>query len=113
MVTEKEVLSALHELYKRVGTQSKLAELAGITQSTINAYLGGKAKIENMPVGIFLRLFRDMKIDYFGDSSDRPEDAIRQELLRIYDQLDLTGKTRLLALAAANFGEGLREETKK
>ena len=66
MVTEKDVLSALQELYKRVGTQSKLAELAGITQSTINAYLGGKAKIENMPVGVFLRLFRDIR-------AERPE----------------------------------------
>lgn len=113
MITENEVLSALHELYSRVGTQAKLAELAGITQSTINAYLGGKAKIENMPVGVFLRLFRDMKIDYFGDSTGMPEDTIRKELLHIYDQLDLTGKTRLLAMAAANFGEELRRETKK
>lgn len=113
MVTEKEVLAALQELYSRVGTQAKLAELAGITQSTINAYLGGKAKIENMPVGVFLRLFRDMKIDYFGDSTGMPEDTIRKELLHIYDRLDLTGKTRLLAMAAANFGEDLRRETKK
>lgn len=110
MVTEKEVLAALQELYSRVGTQARLAELAGITQSTINAYLGGKAKIENMPVGVFLRLFRDMKIDYFGDSTGMPEDTIRKELLLIYDRLDLTGKTRLLALAAANFGEDLRRE---
>ena len=112
MITENEVLSALHELYSRVGTQAKLAELAGITQSTINAYLGGKAKIENMPVGVFLRLFRDMKIDYFGESTSMPEDTIRKELLHIYDQLDLTGKTKLLAMAAANFGEELRKETK-
>ena len=37
---------------------------------------------------------------------------IRKELLHIYDRLDLTGKTKLLALAAANFGEDLRRETK-
>ena len=109
MVTENEILIALQELYKRVGTQKKLAELAGITQSTINAYLGGKAKIENMPVGVFLNLFRDMKIDYFGDSTGSPEDAIRKELLSIYDQLDLTGKTKLLAMTAANFGEKMKQ----
>lgn len=112
MISESEVLTALQELYKRVGTQKKLAELAGITQSTINAYLGGKAKIENMPVGVFLRLFRDMRIDYFGDAVGKPEDAIRKELLHIYDRLDLTGKTKLLALAAANFGNELKEEGK-
>ena len=112
MVTENEILIALQELYQRVGTQKKLGELAGITQSTINAYLGGKAKIENMPVGVFLKLFRDMKIDYFGNSAGCPDDTIRKELLAIYDNLDLTGKTKLLAMAAANFGEKLREETK-
>ena len=112
MVTETEVMSALKELYKRVGTQSELAKLAGITQSTINAYLGGKAKIENMPLRVFLRLFRDLKIDYFGDSTGRPEDTIRKELLDLYDRLDLTAKTRLLTMAAANFGDGLKKETK-
>ena len=113
MVTEKEISSALHILYKRVGTQSKLADLAGITQSTINAYLGGKAKIENMPVGIFLHLFRDMQIDFFSCSTGKPEDAIRNELLQIYDQLELSDKTRLLALTAANFGIKLKTEPEK
>lgn len=113
MVTENEILIALQELYQRVGTQKKLAELAGITQSTINAYLGGKAKIENMPVGVFLKLFRDMKIDYFGNSTGCPDDTIRKELLAIYDNLDLTGKTKLLAMAAANFGNALKEGLEK
>lgn len=113
MVTEREVMSALQELYKRVGTQSGLAALAGITQSTINAYLGGKAKIENMPTRVFLRLFRDMKIDFFGESADTPEDAIRQELLHIYDRLDLAEKARLLALIAAYFGDTLKGNSKR
>ena len=112
-MTENDFKIALDELYRREGTQKRLAELAGITQSTINAYLGGKAKIENMPVGVFLRLFRDMKIDYFGDAAGMPEDTIRKELLHIYDRLDLTGKTKLLAMVAANFGDELRRETKK
>ena len=57
MVTENEILIALQELYKRVGTQKKLAELAGITQSTINAYLGGKAKIEKHACWCFFESF--------------------------------------------------------
>ena len=113
MVTECEVMSALQELYKRVGTQSKLAALGGITQSTINAYLSGKAKIENMPTRVFLRLFRDMKIDFFGESADTPDDAIRQELLHIYDRLELTEKARLLALVAAHFGSRRKEKPLK
>ena len=64
MIEENEILGALKELYRREKTQKALAELAGITQSTINAYFSGKAKIENMPVGVFLKLFRNMKINY-------------------------------------------------
>jgi len=71
MIDKNDILQALKELYRRVGTQSGLAELAGITQSTINAYLNGKAKIENMPLGVFLKLFREMKIDFFGELPSR------------------------------------------
>ena len=49
---ENDIYAALQELYRREGTQKRLAELAGITQSTINAYLSGKAKVENMPLGV-------------------------------------------------------------
>ena len=113
MVDSQEIFSALQQLYEKEGTQAHLAELAGITQSTICAYLKGKAKVENMPVGVFLRLFRDMKIDYFGNEVKAQEDAVQKELLAIYNKLDIAGKTRLLALAAANFGEELRKNTKK
>ena len=84
MVSEAEIQEALRGLYNRVGTQKKLAELAGITQSTINAYLSGKAKIENMPVGVFVKLFRNMKIDYFGEmTGNSVDDSIKKQLLHI------------------------------
>ena len=35
---ENDIRAALQELYRREGTQKKLAELAGITQSTIFAF---------------------------------------------------------------------------
>ena len=113
MVTENDISVALHELYKRVGTQSALAELAGITQSTINAYLNGKAKIENMPVGVFLKLFRNMQIDFFGGRSENSlSDELRAQLLELFDTLDDNGKVRLVTMAAANFGEQIRKETR-
>lgn len=65
-----EIKNALQELYLRLGTQSAMADLAGITQSTINAYINGRAKIENMPLGIFLKLFRDVRIDFFGNQKE-------------------------------------------
>ena len=113
MVKSQEISAALRELYEREGTQNRLARLAGITQSTVCAYLNGKAKVENMPVGVFLRLFRDMRIDFFGQADHTPDDAVKRELLAIYDQLDLSARTRLLALAAANFGDHLRDKTKR
>lgn len=110
---ENDIYAALQELYRREGTQKRLAELAGITQSTINAYLSGKAKVGNMPLSVFLRLFRDMRIDFFGGTTGNPDaDALRDQLLQIFNSLDTAGKARLLAMAAANFGDQLREETK-
>lgn len=106
MIQENDILQALHELYKQVGTQKKLAELAGITQSTINAYLSGKAKIENMPVGVFIKLFRDMNIDYFGEqSADKTIDILKDELISIFDKLDTPEKVSLLSMAATHFGK--------
>ena len=113
MIDENDIQLALKELYQRVGTQSGLAELAGITQSTINAYLNGKAKIENMPLGVFIRLFSDMKIDCFGEKTGNLlTDELKMQLLEIFDGLSDTGKVRLVAMAAANFGEQIRKETK-
>lgn len=113
MIKSDEILSALRELYKREGTQTKLARLGSITQSTISAYLNEKAKIENMPVGVFLRLFRDMEIRYFSTSDQKLDDVVKEELLSIYECLSPTEKTRLLALAAANFGEKLKDTAGK
>ena len=106
MINEKDILQALHILYEQVGTQKKLAELAGITQSTINAYLSGKAKIENMPVGVFIKLFRDMHIDYFGEQSENKTiDALKDELISIFNKLDIPEKISLLSMAATHFGK--------
>lgn len=113
MIESQEILSALQELYTKEGTQSRLAELAGITQSTVCAYLKGKAKVENMPVGVFCRLFRNAEIDYFGEKNNTLDDPVKKELLSLYNSLSPAERTKLLALAAANFGEKLREKTKK
>ena len=108
-MTETEIKIALDELYRRVGTQKGLAALAGITQSTICAYLSGKAKIENMPVGIFLKLFRDIRIDFFGDSTgDAGVDLIRKQLLEVFDSLTPSDQMRCLSLVIANFPDKIK-----
>lgn len=113
MIEPNEIFVALQELYRRKGTQKALAELAEITQSTINAYLGGKAKIENMPVGVFLKLFRDMKIDYFGEKTGNDDSDLRRSMyLKIFDGLSPEDQMRCLAMVIANFPDKIKEETK-
>lgn len=113
MVTENDILIAMRELYGRLGSQQAMADRAGITQSTINAYLNGKAKIENMPVGKFIRLFKEMKIEFFGGTTGNlVVDELRGQLLSIFDSLSDSDKVKMIAMVAANFGEKIREETK-
>ena len=114
MIATNDIRQALQELYRREGTQKKLAALAGITQSTINAYLSGKAQIENMPMGVFLRLFRNAKIDFFGETSDNDNiDLMRNQLLAVFDSLPAEDKMRCLAIVIANFPDKIKKETKR
>ena len=114
MIATNDIRQALQELYRREGTQKKLATLAGITQSTINAYLSGKAQIENMPMGVFLRLFRNAKIDFFGETSDNDNiDLMRNQLLAVFDSLPAEDKMRCLAIVIANFPDKIKKETKR
>lgn len=114
MVSENDISIALKELYARNGTQKALSELAGITQSTINAYLNGKAKVENMPLGVFLRLFRDMEIDFFGGKTvNQSADLMKAQLLELFESLNDIDKLKCITMIAANFGDKIKEETKK
>ena len=109
-MTENDFKIALDELYRREGPQKKLAALAGITQSTINAYLHGKAKIENMPLGVFIKLFRDMRIDFFGDSTGNDSvDRCRKMLLAVFDKLSSDDQLRCLSIVIANFPDQVKE----
>lgn len=110
-MTETDILNALNEAYRRAGTQAALAEKAGISQGRIADYLNGRCAIGNMTVSTLLRLFPEMTIDFFGGkSSNESDNALKEELLRIFDSLDERGKVRLIAMAAANFGERLADE---
>ena len=55
-----------------------------------------------------------MVIDFFGGkSASETDNGLRDQLLEIFNSLDERGKIRMVAMAAANFGEELRRETKK
>ena len=111
--TQEEIFDALKEAYLRAGTQSALASMAGVSQGRIADYLNGRCSVGNMTVSTLLRLFPEMVIDFFGGkSSNETDNALRDQLLEIFNSLDERGKIRMVAMAAANFGEKLREETK-
>ena len=113
-MTENNIKLALNELYRRVGTQQGLASLAGITQSTVCAYLSGKAKVENMPLRVFLKLFRDIRIDFFGENTgDAESDLIRRQLLEVFDALSPEEQINCLSIVIANFPENVKKKGKQ
>jgi len=113
-MTENDILRALGEAYHRAGTQSALASLAGVSQGRIADYLNGRCSVGNMTVSTLLKLFPDMVVDFFGGkSASSADNALKEQLLEIFDSLDERSKIRLVAMVAANFGEKLRQEEGK
>ena len=112
-MTEQDFFEALREAYKRAGTQQRLADQLGLSQSTIAGYFSGRYAVGNMTVSTLIKLFPQMSINFFGgNTGDVSSDGMRAQLLEIFDGLNARGKARLLAMAAANFGDKLKEETK-
>ena len=113
-MTEADVLAALQEAYRRAGTQSALAKCAGISQGRVADYLNGRYSVGNMSVSTLFKLFPEIRIDFFGESRGNPAaDNIRAELLTIFDSLNMADQVHLLAMAAANFGENLKQPVEK
>lgn len=113
-MTENDFITALREAIKRAGTQTELAHRVGISQGTISDYLNGRCSVGNMTITTMLRIFPDMVIDFFGGKSvNQTDNILRDQLLEIFNSLDDRGKIRMVAMAAANFGEQLKKETKK
>lgn len=113
-MSEAEILNALREAYKRAGTQEALARIAGISQGRIADYLNGRYAISNMTVSTLLRLFPDMIIEFFGKKAETPSAELRRaQLLKIFDGLTEEDQLAAIAMMAANFGEKIRQETKK
>lgn len=113
-MTETDVLNALKDACVRVGTQQALADMAGLSQSTISDYLRGRCSVGNMTVSTLLRLFPDMIIEFFGKRAETPSAELRRaQLLKIFDGLSEEAQLAAIAMMAANFGEKIRQETKK
>ena len=111
-MTDDDILEALREAYRRAGTQSALAQKAGVSQGRIADYLNKRYSIGNMTVSTLLKLFPDMVIDFFGGQSATDSDnALRDQLLEIFNSLDERGKIRCLALVIANFPEKVKGES--
>lgn len=113
-MTEHDIFLALKEAVERIGTQTALAQKAGISQSTIADYLRGRCAIGNMTITMLLRLFPDITMNFFGEEAKTSSAELRRnQLLKIFEPLSEAEQLAAIAMMAANFGEKIREETKK
>ena len=113
-MTEKDFSEALKEAYRRAGTQQRLADEIGLSQSTIAGYFSGRYSVGNMTVSTLVKIFPAMTVDFFGESTgDCSSDLMRKQLLAIFDSLPPEEKMRCLAMVIANFPDKIKEETKR
>ena len=113
-MTENDILNALREAYQRAGTQTALAQLAGVSQGRIADYLNGRCSIGNMSVATLLKIFPDIKIDFFGEKTGNDESDLRRAMyLEIFDGLSAEDQMRCLAMVIANFPDKIKAEMKK
>ena len=102
-MTGNEILNALREAYQRAGTQTALAQLAGVSQGRIADYLNGRCSIGNMSVATLLKIFPDIKIDFFGEKTGNDESDLRRAMyLEIFDGLSAEDQMRCLAMASSS-----------
>lgn len=110
-MTESDLKIALKEAIKRAGTQTELARRAGFSQSTISDYLNGRCSVGNMTVTTLFRLFPDMVIDFFGNSTGNDGvDRCRKMLLSVFDKLSPDDQLRCLSIVIANFPEQVKQK---
>lgn len=113
-MTENDFLNALREAYRRAGTQQRLADAVGVTQSTIAGYFSKRYSVGNMTVSTLLKLFPNMTVDFFGDSTgDDGVDRCRKMLLAVFDKLSPDDQLRCLSIVIANFPDQVKEGAEK
>lgn len=109
-MTENDFLNALREAYRRAGTQQKLADLVGVTQSTIAGYFSKRYSVGNMTVSTLVKLFPNMTINFFGDTTGNDGvDRCRKMLLAVFDKLSPDDQLRCLSIVIANFPDQVKE----
>lgn len=79
--------AAMQEACRRHKTQKAFADATGIHQSRISAYATGKIRFEELSVSTLIRLFPEMKIDYFPAEKSEPQKNDDQELREVVKHL--------------------------
>jgi len=115
MLTQDEFAEAMRLEIDSAGSQAALAEKLGMTQSQISDYVRGRFQIKDITIGTLYRLFPNTIINLQGLSVAKEPIAknLEEQLLEIYHGLTPEQKVKCFAMVAANFGEKIREETKK
>lgn len=70
-----ELGTAIRKRIEEVGSEPKLSQISGVTQQRINILKNklhtGSVKIDGIRLGTLIRLFPNMRIDFFGTGNQK------------------------------------------
>ncbi len=118
MKIEDYIKSSLLRAITEAGNMRKLSEKVGVDYSTIYKFNSGDNGIENMPLKTMIKLFPELQIfcfnsDFINSRQPIGDVDIETQLLSIFRGLPHERQLQCLVMVAANFGEQIREETRK
>ena len=107
---------AVAEAIAKAGSQKKLSDAIGIHQSRISDYVNGNYDFSNLTIGTLIRLFPELEIMYFSDSSSlQKDDAItvmEQRMLLLFRRLSVNDKVLCYENMAKTYGDTFRDVQK-
>lgn len=78
--------AAMKEACRNYKTQKAFSVATGIHQSRISAYLTGRIRFEELSISTLMRLFPQMKINYFSDRT-LPDENDEKDLRAVVEDL--------------------------
>lgn len=118
MGIEDYIKSSLARAITRAGNMRKLSGNVGIDYSTIYKFNSGDNAIGNMPLKTLIKLFPELQIfcfnsDFINSRQPVGDVDVESQLLSIFRGLSHERQLECLVMVAANFGECIREKTRR
>lgn len=95
---KEDFLIALHDAIRRNGSQTKLAQKAGMHQGRISDYLSERYLFDNITIGTLRKLFPKIQISYYTEQnhSSEIEDELEHHMIKIFRSLSPAEKIQLI-----------------